>query len=554
MSPYHPCLPGAPGTRTRRNLLRGALLGAAATLTGRIPSASSPRRQTALPTLTLVTPRTPSDLDPHSVYDAGSGVLLQGTFEGLIRVKPGTAGEYEPVLAESWETDASGSRWTFRLRDGVHFQDGTPLDAAAAEASFARLFALGFAPASVLGRFIDDASQITATDSRTLVFDLGRAQPLFLAALAGTYGTAIVNTAALKTHEVDGDWGHTWAQTSSEGLGTGPYRIDTFDVETGIILERHNGYWRGWAENHFDRVIIRVVVEPETRRSLIERGEADIAAALPLATVRELETNPDLRVDRQYDLTVRYLALTVAGPLATPEARQALCWAFPYDEVIAGIYEGYAKRAIGPVAELCHGFNPETFRYQTDLEQARSLLKIAGVPSGTKVTMALPPGNPEGPTTAELFRINLEAIGLKLDATPIDFATYIGIFAGDMPVESRPNLLPAFWSPDYNDAWNQLWPQVSCDAWQSGNGGHYCNAQVETLLERTRTSRDAEAYKAGLGEIQQIVTRDDPAAIYYIQPELLTVLRRDIAGFRPNLLVGDLVDFYALHRDETATS
>ena len=58
---------------------------------------------------------------------------------------------------------------------------------------------------------------------------------------------------------------------------------------------------------------------------------------------------------------------------------------------------------------------------------------------------------------------------------------------GDLPAEERPNLLPAFWSPDYNDAWNHLWPQVSCQAWQAGNGGHYCNERVESLLEQTRT-------------------------------------------------------------------
>ena len=430
-----------------------------------------PRRQDATSTLTLVTPRAPSDLDPHSVYDSGSGVLMNAAFEGLLRLRPGAPDEYEPVLAESWESDAAGRRWIFRLREGVQFQDGTQLDAAAAQASFARLFALRLAPVSVLGRFIEGASQITAPDARTLVFDLGTPQPLFLEALAGCYGTAIVNVAALRAHEVAGDWGHTWAESHTDGLGTGPYRITTLDTESGVVMDRHAGYWRGWTGNHFDRVIVRNVPEPETRRSLIERGEADIAVALPLAAIRDLEAHPDIVVDRSYGLTVRYLAMAIAGPLAAPEARQALCWAFPYDEVITGIYESYAKRAVGPVAELCHGFNPETFRYHTDLEQARALLQTAGVPAGTTLTMALPPGNPEGPTTAELFRTNLEAIGLQLDATPIDFATYVGIFAGDTPIEERPNLLPAFWSPDYNDAWNQLWPQVSCDAWQSGNGG-----------------------------------------------------------------------------------
>ena len=373
--------------------------------------------------------------------------------------------------------------------------------------------------------------------------------PLFHAALAADFGTAIVNVAALRAHEVDGDWGHAWAQTASEGLGTGPYRIREFDVETGVVLERHAGYWRGWQGEHFDQIILRVVAEPETRRLLVENGDADIAAVLPLTTVRELEGNPDLVVDRRYNLTVRYLAMTVAGPLESPQARQALCWAFPYDDVIEGVYEGYAKRAIGPVAELCHGFDPGTFVYETDLERASALLREAGVAPGTTLSMPLPPGNPEGPSTAELFRTNLEAIGLRLDAAPVDFATYVGMLSGDLPAEERPNLLPVFWSPDYNDAWNHLWPQISCEAWQAGNGGHYCDERVEDLLGQSRNADDEDTYQSALSEIQQIITRDDPAAIYYAQPEWLTVLRRDVAGFLPDLVVGDLVDFYALHRN-----
>lgn len=549
---------GEPRCVSRRSLLRGALLGGAAVIAsaGAGLDASlagdrlltAPLAQSAPRTLTLVTPRAPSDLDPHSAYDAGSGVALHGVFEGLIRLKRGTTDEYEPILAESWEASADESRWTFRLREGVRFQDGTLLDAFAARASFERLFALGLAPSTVLGRFIPDAAQISAPDRRTLVFDLRQPQSLFLAALAADFGTAIVNVAALLTHEVDGDWGHAWAQTSSVGLGTGPYQITQFDIETGIILERHDGYWRGWEGDHFERVILRVVAEPETRRALIEIGDADIAAVLPLTTVRDLEENPDLVVDRRYNLTVRYLAMTVAGPLALPQARQALCWAFPYDEVIEGVYEGYAKRAVGPVAELCHGFDPGTSVYETDLERARALLQEAGVAPGTTLSMPLPPGNPEGPSIAELFRTNLETVGLQLEAMSVDFASYVAMLYGDLPADERPNLLPLFWSPDYNDAWNHLWPQVSCQAWQAGNGGHYCNERVEALLEQTRTAGDEALYRSALGEIQQIVTRDDPAAIYYAQPEWLTVLRRDIGGFTPDLVVGDLVDFYALHR------
>ncbi|HET7056165.1 MAG TPA: ABC transporter substrate-binding protein, partial [Thermomicrobiales bacterium] len=291
-------------------------------------------RQGTSSTFTLVTNRTSSDLDPHSAYDPGSGVVLQGPFEGLIRLKPGSVNAYEPVLAESWSANRDGSVWSFRLREGVTFHDGSPLDAEAARVSFERLFRLGLAPSTVLGRFIADPTQVVAQDARTLVFDLGQPQPLFEAAVAAPYGTSVVNVAALLQHEVDGDLGHSWAQTNSEGLGTGPYRIIEFDTENGVVLERYDGYWGERKAGHFDRVLIRIVVEPQTRRALLENGDADLATTLPLAAIRDLEQHPELTVDRRYNLAVNYLAMTVSGPLQSPEARQAMCWAFPYREVI----------------------------------------------------------------------------------------------------------------------------------------------------------------------------------------------------------------------------
>jgi peptide/nickel transport system substrate-binding protein len=532
---------------SRRRLLQGVAAGAAMSAPW-ITAASARQDQDAPETFTLVTNRTPSDLDPHAAYDAGSGLALQGPFEGLIRLASGATDDYQPLLAESWFANEDRSVWTFRLREGVRFQDGTPLDAEAARASFERLLRLDLAPATVLGRFIADPAQIAAPDARTLVFDLDRPQPRFEAAIAAPYGTAIVNVAALRQHEVDGDFGHAWAQTNSEGLGTGPYRIADFDIENGVVLERHDAYWGGWERGHFARVIIRIVVEPETRRALLENGEADLAIPLPLAAVRDLERHPELVVDRRYNLAVNYLAMTVAGPLQTPEARQAMCWAFPYREVIDGVYEGFAKRAIGPVAELCRGFAPETFVYETDLARARSLFQAAGVAEGTALHVMFPAGNQETVAIAELLQANLAEVGIGLDIELTDFATYVGIAFGDLPSDERPHLFPAFWQPDYNDAWSHLWPQVSCDAWRTGNVGHYCNERVEALLAAARDASDELSYLDALRDVQQIVTRDDPAAIYVAQPQWLTVLRRDVGGFVPNLVVGEIVAFHDLFR------
>ena len=228
-------------------------------------------------------------------------------------------------------------------------------------------------------RFIQDPTQITAPDARTVVFDCGVPQPLLEAYLSSQYGPLVLNVVRVMQEEVDGDMGHAWAMLNEEGLGTGPYRIVEFEPGQQLILERYEDYWGGWEGNHFDRVIFRVVPENETRRQLIESGDVDIVDNLTPEANEALAANPDLFIDRSYSAEVDYLILTVAGALTTPEARQAMCWAFPYDDVIEGVFRGYGRRAIGGVSELVAGFDPETFQYTTDLDKARELLAASGV-------------------------------------------------------------------------------------------------------------------------------------------------------------------------------
>jgi peptide/nickel transport system substrate-binding protein len=490
----------------------------------------------------------PVDIDPHGGYDPGSGLVMAGIYEGLIRQAPGAGVRLEPWLAESWEPNDDFSSWTFNLREGVTFQDGSPLTAEAVRASFERLFALKLAPANVLGRFIASADQIVAVDERTIRFDLGRSQRLFEVAMAAPFGTAIINVAAALEHEVDGDLGHAWCQTNSEGLGTGPYRLTSYDPEVGSTLERFDGYWGGWNGNHFDQIVIRVVPEAETRRQLIEQGDADLVENIGLDAVSSLERNPELIVDRHTDLTVRYLAITQAEPFLAPEARQALCWAFPYEEVLQGVFLGYAQPAQGAVSVNCAGFSPPTSSYATDLDKAKALLTQAGIPEGTKIQTVSATGATVVQTIAELYQRNLQQIGLELEIQTMDYGSYLGLVYGDLPAEERPLLFPSFWGPDYDDAWSQLWPLTSCDAWKSGNAGHYCNQRVDELLTDAQDATDDDTYLQALAEAQEIVALDDPAGIYFALPEWTTVLRADIGGFALHPVVSSHLNYYALHR------
>lgn len=537
---------------SRRGLLAcGATFGLIGLTTSHGGTAAAPRRAASDPTtLTIATNGSPSDLDPHSGYDYRSGLAITAAYEGLIRLKGDKTDEYEGVLASSWEANEDKSVWTFHLREGVTFHDGSPCDAEAVRASFERLLTLGLGPVGILRRFVDDPAQITAPDARTVVFDLGRPQLLFEAAIASVYGTLVANPTALKAHEEDGDWGHRWAQLNEDGCGTGPYRIVSFEPGNQLILEKYDGYWRGWQGTHFDRVVIRTVPEFETRRQLIEQGEADIIDQVLPQAIADFRQHPELRVNIGDSAEVDYFVMSIAGPLASPTARQALCWAFPYQQVIEGIYLGYGKQAIGAVAETLRGFAPETPRYTTDLERARQLLDEAGVPTGTTLTCAVEAGDPFGQQAAQLFEANLRQIGLTLEIQQMDATLLQGIFYGDAPPEERPNLIRYGWWPDYNDAWNYLFPLVSCQSQGSAgaNAGFYCNSRVEELLAQAKDATSAEAYQQALTEIQRIVAHDDPPAIYYIQPQWLTVLRHDVSGFVYNPIYLGLFDFWRLGR------
>src|SRR3954470_3753597 len=502
---------GAVARLNRRSLLRAAaaagVVPATATLSGltSVSAASSLRFQADPGTLTIAMNGSPSDLDPHSVYDYRSAMPLRGPYEGLIALEGSATDKYVPVLAESWKPNDDKSVWTFTIRSGVTFHDGTPVDAEAVRASFERFLTMGLGPAGAFRRFIQDPGQITAPDARTVVFDCGEPQPLLEAYLTSQYGPLILNVSAAKQNEAEGDQGHAWVQLNEEGLGTGPYRVVDFEPEQQLVLERYDDYWGGWEGNHFARVIFRVIAENETRRQLIEQGEVDIVDNLTPEANEALASNSDLVIDRSYSAEVDYLILTEAGPLVTPEARQAMCWAFPYDEVIEGVFKGYGKRAIGGVAELVAGFDPKTFQYTTDLDKARELLAKADVAEGTELVVTMETGYEDVKAAVQLFQQNLSQLGINLSIQEVDLTTFTGIMFGEMAAEERPNMLPWFWWPDYNDAYNHLYAQIGCD--QAGpagtNGGYYCNKRVQELFDAVRDEPDPAKYQAALSEIQQ---------------------------------------------------
>src|SRR5918997_3785311 len=379
---------------TRRTMLKGAAAASlAAPLSGMVePSrvrTSMARQEGNGTTLIVGLDGSPSDLDPHSQYDYRSTIVVRALYEGLVGLVGSATDEFEGLVAESWEANEDQSVWTFKIRPELTFQDGSPCDSAAVKASYERLLGMNRGAVAVFSRFISDPAQMSTPDAGTIVFDCGTPQPLFLTALASTYGPQVVNAKVALEHEEDGDFGNAWMRLNAEGTGTGGWKLVSFEPGQEAILERNESYWRGWEGSHFERVIIRVVEEPETMRQLVEAGDVDIMDRfiIDFDAIDELQQNPALTVDVSDSTEVTYYTMTEAGPPAPPEARPALCYAFPYQEVIDGVFKGYASRANSLVAPSVRGYQENGFFFETGLEKARELLAAAGVAEGTELIM-----------------------------------------------------------------------------------------------------------------------------------------------------------------------
>jgi peptide/nickel transport system substrate-binding protein len=231
-------------------------------------------------------------------------MLFLGAYEMLLRLKGSSTNAFAPMLATAWNVSPDQAAYTFHLVPNARFHDGTVCDAQAVKDSFTRFLQMGQGPVNVIARFVTDPKQMQVVDPSTLRFNLGRSEPLFLAAMASEYGPLVVNPKLVAAHKSGDDpYAHEWF--SQNMSGTGPHRLVDNEPNSQVTLARFDDYHGGWAGSHFDRVVMRVVEEEATRRELLESGEADAAAfSLSPDDVATLQANPQLQV-LIYDSTAR---------------------------------------------------------------------------------------------------------------------------------------------------------------------------------------------------------------------------------------------------------
>ena len=186
------------------------------------------------------------------------------------------------------------------------------------------------------------------------------------------------------------------------------------------------------------------------------------------------------------------------------------------------------------------------------MERARELIIAAGFKEGDTFEYLLLSEDQVEKGVAQLFQANVQKAGFSLTLTEVDSATLDDIVFGDSPPEEKPHFIGSWaWWPDYNDPWNQLYPNFTKDATGGGgsNAGGWVNDRFEEIMAEAAHITDENRLIELMKEAQNILTEQDPPAIYYGEVQYYTILRKDIKGFYANPLYLDAYPYYRMYRE-----
>ena len=445
----------------------------------------------------------PKSLDPATVTAVNDFRILMNIYDGLVRYKDGAL-EVEPALAESWDISGDGKTYTFKLRAGVNFHDGTAVDADAVKFNFDRMldekhpyhntgpFPLSF--------FFSAIEKVEAVNSSTVRFTLNAPYAPFLSNLAYPTGL-IASPAAIKKHGKD---------FGRNPVGTGAFKFDTWKSNEAVIVSRHDGHWDGKAGT--EAVIFRPITDGNTRVAEMLSGGIDMMVEVPPTSLAQFSGN-DFSVAEQAGPHVWFLILNAKeGPFANKLVRQAANYAINKKAIVENVLEGTAAIAAGPTPPaFAWAYNDALEPYPYDPAKARSLLKEAGV-SNAKLTFYVTQGgsgmlDPVAMGTA--IQADLAAVGFNVEIKTFEWNAFLGEV--NPGLEGKADMAEMAWMTNDPDTLPYL--ALRTEAWPDKGGfnsGYYSNPKVDELLEAARSSTD-QAERARLyKEMQTIVQEDAP--------------------------------------------
>ena len=488
----------------------------------------------------------PETLDPalNSAVDGGNMILH--TFECLLTVDE--EGKLAPGQAESWETSEDGLTWTFHLRDGLKWSDGSDLTANDFVYSWQRVcdpnVAAPYAEtvlSMVEGYDEAIAGDITklnvvAVDDSTLEVHLKSACSYFgsLAAFA------TLSPVQQATVEANGD---AWAVDASTYISNGTFYISEWVPGSYIMCKKNPNYWNADAIK-LDGIKFNLIEDANASYSAYQTGEVLFIKDVPTEEIPSLEGNPEFYVDPI--IGTYYLSLnTQREPFDNPDVRKALSLAIDREYVAGTLMQGTysaASNFMGPgwidtdgsqFIDNANGGQPyiDITNHEANVEEAKALLEKAGYPGGEGFPAITYSTNDAGyhKVVAEYLQQAWGELGITLDVDIVEWASFTPMRRNGDYDASRNG-----WVGDYSDPSNMLDLLYSTNG---NNDGKFNNAEYDAAMDISRTTLDAAERSEALHKAEDILMDQAgcvPVAYYndfWLQSDKITGMWHSAYGY-----------------------
>ena len=458
--------------------------------------------------------------------------IAQNVFNRLVEMENDDQSRMRilPSLAEFWEVSEDGRCYTFRLRKGVTFSNGSPLTSADVEYTFKRLLthpescnrdiAYNIVGVAALeSGETDELEGFRVIDDMTFSITLEKPFEAFLACLSMP-GASILDR---ETTEAAGAF---FGKDPAWTVGTGSFILEEWEAGKGMILTANPNCWAGAPK--CDGLDLRFLTEPEAIRMMFERGDLDILDLDEVGNSVEYFIHGDIYQDRLYKVQrigIHYIALNESvEPLNDVRIRKALQLALKRTTILDAIYSGRGTVENGIYPHGLYGFNPELPEIPYDPEEAKALLEQAGLPEGFELTLSVNASSTGWEKSLlELVASMWKEIGVKATVEILPESEFMRLRKS-----GKLACYTALWTADYNDPDNFVHTFFGNRENTTFRSLCYDNEEIMKRVRDARTIQDSELRLKEYQDLERIIIQEDAAWIplfsrlrYYVASEQL---------------------------------
>lgn len=426
----------------------------------------------------------PPKLDPSFSTALVDRQVFQSLFDKLIDIDAN--GKLIPMLAEKWEISGDQKSYTFKLRQGVKFHDGTDFNAEAVKFNIERYMEKN----SVRRNELSEVDKVTASDPYTVVIQLKNPFAPFLSVLTDRSGM-MVSPEAVKKYGED---------FINHPVGTGPFVYKDRVKGTSVTLEKNPNYWQKGLP-YLDKVVYKVFTDSNVALTNQKSGQVDITTNFPFKEIANMKSDANIKVINQAGQGYQGIHLnTSKPPFDKKELRQAVDLMIDRDALVKVALSGAATPAHSPFAPSHFAYGDSDKYEKPNVEKAKELLKKAGKPDGFAFTLKIGT-TPTNQQVGEMIQNMLKPAGITVNLEKVEFGTLL-----DQAKKGNHESVQIGWSgrpdPDQN-----IYDFASTGA--PNNYSQYSNPEVDKLLKAGRAESSEEKRKAVYNDLMKILNDDD---------------------------------------------